>query len=397
MQQRENKIKKFKTNFDDESCWETYCPCCPQCNCDFNCDCSCGCNCVKKKIIIAPFTISAISFFLIIVEMLTKISDTDSYKEFKLTEKETLKSNFLISDRDWKNIINIEELENKYTLVLLVISFIIFIIYLTLLLCFLYENSCCQNYNPKCKKPYYSLLMIINFFGCLGNSMISFIFLSYREVSINDFRNLSLFGNEFSIRNDLNISLSAICAICYFACLILHLILYYYLYKEDDICSGCCSEVLAIVNGLKSCFKCLCCWCCCCCEKPRKNKTQKSRSHRTVIVNSLNNNIIQIPFSNNRLRKSYISNPIYIENSQMRNLIINNNNNIKLIVENSFKNEIYDYNYSQYKICGICKSFYRKGEKITILNCGHILHTDCSYDWFTNNKACPEDGLIMLN
>ena len=397
-------IKKVKRNFDNDSCWEAYCPCCPQCNCDCKFDCSCGCNCTKKNIIIPPFIISAIAFFLIIVEMLTKTSDTDSYKQFKLTDKIILENNYHISGTNWDDITLIEQLEDKYTLTLIVISFIIFIIYLILLLCFMYEYSCCTNYNPKCKRPYYFILMLINFFGCLGNSMISFIFLSYRKELINDFRNNSFFDDEFGKSNDLNISLNVICAFAYFACFVLHLIVYYYLYKEDGICAGCCSEILQCINSIKNCFKCLICCCCCyccCCEKPRKKKGRninKEKTQKIVDVLPGNKNYIISPFNNN-VRNSIIQNPLSPENSQMRSFMNNNNNSAKLIIENdnSFQNAIYDYNYSQFKICSICKCFFRKGERITILNCGHVFHTDCSDNWFISNKNCPADETIEVN
>ena len=34
-------------NFDNDTCCEAYCPCCPRCNC--KCDCNCECNAQKKR------------------------------------------------------------------------------------------------------------------------------------------------------------------------------------------------------------------------------------------------------------------------------------------------------------------------------------------------------------
>ena len=77
-----------RRNFDNDTCCETYCPCCPSCNC--KCDCSCECNCTKKKMIVPTFILSAIAFIVIIVEMITKVTDTDQFINFKKEEKADL-------------------------------------------------------------------------------------------------------------------------------------------------------------------------------------------------------------------------------------------------------------------------------------------------------------------
>ena len=46
MDSNQNNIK-----YNEESCFDIYCPCCPRCNCDFNCNCDCGCNCSKKNLL----------------------------------------------------------------------------------------------------------------------------------------------------------------------------------------------------------------------------------------------------------------------------------------------------------------------------------------------------------
>ena len=250
-------------NFDNDTCCEAYCPCCPRCNCNCNCDCNCNCNCTKKKMIIPTFILSGVAFILIIIEMITKVTDTDSFIQFKKAEKTTLpdyeKYKYAIDD-----ILEIEDSENKFTLALFIISIFIFIVYLILLICFIYEQVCFANYNPKCKQPYYLLMMILNFIACLANAMICFIFMSYRSDSIADYCDLPYFDSDFKSRNSLNMALDIIAAFCYLFCLVLHLITCYYLYKEDGICSGCCSEFISCITCCGECLRCF--FCCCCCD-----------------------------------------------------------------------------------------------------------------------------------
>ena len=119
----DSSINQQNKNFEDESCYETYCPCCPRCDCDCKCDCNCcGCNCSKKKFIIPTFIISIIDFIFIIIEMLTKVSDTDTYLNFKQMSKTTFFS--LYSEKyeeDYNEMIDIESLENRFTLSLFII------------------------------------------------------------------------------------------------------------------------------------------------------------------------------------------------------------------------------------------------------------------------------------
>ena len=96
-------------HFEDESCFETYCPCCPRCDCDCKCDCSCcGCNCSKKKFIIPTFIISVIDFIFIMIEMITKVSDTDTYIAFVQRNKT------VIEEFGIQKIYDIEQLEDQF-------------------------------------------------------------------------------------------------------------------------------------------------------------------------------------------------------------------------------------------------------------------------------------------
>ena len=113
-------------NFDNDTCCEAYCPCCPRCNC--KCDCNCECNCTKKKMIIPTFILSAIAFVIIIVEMITKVTDTDRFIEFKKENDITLALRSDYNELKYKRdeILDIEDAENKFTLALFIISIFIF-------------------------------------------------------------------------------------------------------------------------------------------------------------------------------------------------------------------------------------------------------------------------------
>lgn len=381
-----------RRNFDNDTCCEAYCPCCPHCDC--NCTCNCGCICTKKKMIVPTFILSGIAFILIIIEMITKVSDTDTYLNFKQMSKTTFFSLYSEEyEEDYNEMIDIESLENRFTLSLFIISVFIFFLYLILLICFIYEQTCFADYNPKCKKPYYLLMMILNFVAVLINIILSFIFFTYRITSIDTFKDYSFFSDDFGKKNDLNLSLDFICAIFYLLCLFFHLMMCYYLFREDGICGGCCSEFLNFVNCCCSCLKCCCCCCCCCCD--RTNVTQGA-----VMQAPLQRNVIIIPNQvtnanpyGANYRQPYLQNSLYQESSQFRHYI---NDEIKNKIAATCQNDVYSNNYSQFKNCPICKINFEQGMEILILPCGHIVHKNCAYTWFVNNKNCPEDGSQVI-
>ena len=39
--------------------------------------------------------------------------------------------------------------------------------------------------------------------------------------------------------------------------------------------------------------------------------------------------------------------------------------------------------------CSICLYGYKEGEPLVKLNCSHIYHTECIFDWFKKNRNCP--------
>ena len=386
-------IRQPRRNFDNDTCCETYCPCCPRCNCSCNCDC-CNCNCTKKKMIVPTFILSAFAFILILIEMMTKVSDTNTYIEFR--QKENKNTAYPQHVYEFEDILDIESSEDNFTLALICIGIFIFFLYLILLICFIYEHQCFANYNPKCKQPYYMLIMIINFIAVFANAMICFIFFSYRVNSIDKYKSYNIFSSEFGEKNDLNMSLSIISAFTYLVCLIFHLITCYYLFIEDGICSGCCSEFINCISCCKSCLKCFFCCCCCgCCEE------------RTVQVNIPNpftrrggsfapQNILPVVQFNVARPRNTMVNPNIVpqETSQLRNYI---NDQVRMNIETTCKNDYYGQNYAQFTICNLCKNNFSQGQEITILPCGHIYHKNCIYNWFARNKTCPDDGTTVIN
>ena len=41
------------------------------------------------------------------------------------------------------------------------------------------------------------------------------------------------------------------------------------------------------------------------------------------------------------------------------------------------------------EICSICLIFFKNGDQISCLNCGHLFHTNCVNKWISNKKNCP--------
>ena len=392
-------------NFDNDTCCEAYCPCCPRCNC--KCDCNCECNCTKKKMIIPTFILSAIAFVIAIVEMITKVTDTDRFIEFKKENDITLALRSDYNELKYKRdeILDIEDAENKFTLALFIISIFIFFVYLILLICFIYENVCFANYNPKCKRPYYMLMMILNFIACLANAMICFIFFSYRINSIDEYSDLEYFkGSDFKEKNDLNTGLNIVAAFCYLLCLIFHLIICYYLFREDGICAGCCSEFINCINCCGSCLKCCYICCCCCCNgcncfdekiNQRRPSYLPPLGRRSVVPVYPQNFMPVIPYNpNQRNSVVVVQNQLVQESSQLRNGI---GEDLKNKIERVCKNDVYGIKYNQFPICNICKKYFKENEEVTVLPCGHVFHKDCVYNWFISNKNCPEDGTVIIN
>ena len=386
-------IRQPRRNFDNDTCCETYCPCCPRCNCSCNCDC-CNCNCTKKKMIVPTFILSAFAFILILIEMMTKVSDTNTYIEFR--QKENKNTAYPQHVYEFEDILDIESSEDNFTLALICIGIFIFFLYLILLICFIYEHQCFANYNPKCKQPYYMLIMIINFIAVFANAMICFIFFSYRVNSIDKYKSYNIFSSEFGEKNDLNMSLSIISAFTYLVCLIFHLITCYYLFIEDGICSGCCSEFINCISCCKSCLKCFFCCCCCgCCEERRVQVNIPNPFTRRGGSFAPQNILPVVQFNVARPRNTMVNpNIVPQETSQLRNYI---NDQVRMNNETTCKNDYYGQNYAQFTICNLCKNNFSQGQEITILPCGHIYHKNCIYNWFARNKTCPDDGTTVIN
>ena len=76
-------LRRVVRNFDDDTCCEAYCPCCYCLKCNCKCNCDCSCNCTKKKMITPTFILSGVSLIFIITELMTKVSDTETYLDFK--------------------------------------------------------------------------------------------------------------------------------------------------------------------------------------------------------------------------------------------------------------------------------------------------------------------------
>ena len=232
--------------------------------------------------------------------------------------------------------------------------------------------------------------MILNLIADVTNGMICFIFFSYRVNSISEYKNYKCFSSEFRETNYLNMSLNIISAICYLLCLIFHLITCFYLFKEDGICAGCCSEFL---NCISCCTSCLKCFCCCCKDSPEKNKPIVIQRRSVAYVP--HNVLPVIQFNNSQQRNSmFIQNQMAQESSQLRNYI---NEEVRNKIEANCKNTIYNESYSKYTTCSLCKNNFKNDEQITELKCGHIYHKHCAYNHFVTSNLCPDDGSTVLN
>ena len=380
---------------EDESCWKTYCPCFPECKCDKERKCSL--NCSKKRMIIPVFILSAISLVLIIIALMTKVSDTDTYIEFKENDDKDLEYEKYKNDFD--DILDIESLEDKLTLGIITATLFIFFVSLICLICFINEKKCFYKYKEKCRRPYYSLMIIVNIIASFVNVLLCILLFSYRRNSIDKFKNYPFFDNKFRKNNDFNISVDVISAFCYFLCLILNLITCYHLYKENEICKTCCSEIEKYVKK-------------CCCVNDNKKKAILKRDmtlnpfpkKETQNLNRSQNpsrNInprISIPASSAEIfpinentdnnKDKYIIkkriNSVNIQNKQNElDTIMDNNENeeIKKKIESVCKTVIFT-------ACLLCKKEIKEKRTIKVLPCGHSLHEDCTVPYFLLHKEC---------
>ena len=370
----------------------TYCPCCPKCCCDCNCDCNCRCECTKKRMMIPTFIFSFLCLILILLGMTTKSTDTSNYKNFKIDYNIDNNSNY-------NKILDIEKNEDKYSLILLIIGIIIWVFYLVLSICFFYEKTWFKDYDPKCKVPYYFVMMLINFVLNYVNAIIAFVFCGYRSDTINDYSDF--FGDTFKNYNDMNMGFEIVIGLFYIVCSILHLYVYYYLFKEDRICFCCCQSFIDCISCCKGCLKCLFCCCCCIdCIDIQPSVEQKPPVQQEVVIiqqnpQDFNNN--NIVYNNNN---NVYNNNAYNNNNnggllnQIRNLLPGS---VKGKVDRVCNKSIYNNSFAQFVNCIICGSMFQIGQEILIFPCGHICHSNCGYNWFQNHKNCPSDGLIIIN
>jgi uncharacterized membrane protein len=352
--------------------------------------------------IIPTFFIALLCVLFIIIGMVTKSSDTSTYKDFKTSINENV-----------SQIEDVEDKEDVYTLALTIIGGIILLICLILLICFCNEKTCFENYNPKCKVPYYFTMMLINIILTFVNAIIAFVFCGYRTDTIDKYS--VLFESSYKNNNDLNIILLIFMGIFYLVCFILHLFICYYLFKEDRICVCCCGSFLDCIRCCNGIIKCLCCCCCCadCSEIPSSQTVyvQPPVQQEVVVIAQTNP---QNPYNNNVAYNN--NNNVVYNNNNNNNVAYNNNNNnnnqpgilnqlrdllpgsVKRKVDSACNKTVYNNSYSQFVNCIICNLVFQNGQEILIFPCGHICHSNCGYNYFSNNnKNCPVDGTIVIN
>ena len=118
--------------------------------------------------------------------------------------------------------------------------------------------------------------------------------------------------------------------------------------------------------------------------------------------NSTSYNILNSNLSNNSIRKipeenSMTSTVLNVENgNSVFGEIINNYEKsfikpldpklIEYLPEITFSNKIYK---GETKTCNICKDAIKNGEKIMVLPCFHMFHSDCIKTNFKYNNSCP--------
>ena len=73
--------------------------------------------------------------------------------------------------------------------------------------------------------------------------------------------------------------------------------------------------------------------------------------------------------------------------------LINNRRNTDLdhrLIETSIEYTEIQYNENEnIDTCSICLYGYKEDEKLVKLNCSHIYHKECIFDWFKKSRNCP--------
>jgi len=140
-------------------------------------------------------------------------------------------------------------------------------------------------------------------------------------------------------------------------------------------------------------------------DNKKKDEIPKFNNNNSTSFNLLNSNNLSI----NSIRKNPEQNSMIPVQNSMTSTVLNVENGnsvfgeiindyeksfikplepklIQFLPEITFSNKIYK---GETKTCNICKDIIKNGEKIMVLPCFHMFHSDCIKTHFKYNNSCP--------
>jgi len=246
-------------------------------DCDCDC-CDCGCNCSKRKFSIPNFIFSLIGLIVSIISLVLLATNTEDYKN----KKQSLQYYNRYRSHTEDAFINFENTEKILVYSIIVCAVLAFFFALCFLIFFCNEqifhpSNCCFCY----KVPYYITILFLSFIIqivliCLAFSLCGIrasldtdsIYNNNNNNDSSSSSSDSSSSNEDSFvdNNNTGMVIDAIIGIIYLIMFILNIFIFYYLYKEDHMCRGCCNGCGRCCSACCGCFGTCCSGCGRCCK-----------------------------------------------------------------------------------------------------------------------------------
>jgi hypothetical protein len=298
--------------------------------------------CSKKKYMIPVIIIRGLALILCIIHYTMKVTNLEIYKEFEAQNprvEETDNRNnvyhpyneygqyynqYSSYKMDINAILDFKKTEDEDSLLILIPTVISFILKGFLFLHFWFEEECCCGQKSGCLASFHiflnsSMNCMVGFIYFIG-SLMDYL---YRRDTMDKYSKYFI-GSDFQMRNNLNKAIDLILIFMFVCNLILMIIVFCYVYRENKLCEiklSCCDLC-----------RCMCgcdceinlCTLCTCCDNPPLTATSTNPINNSPYIQQQNVILVQqnaSPMNNNN---NSAVNSVYSDHSNVKNIGVNN-------------------------------------------------------------------------